>query len=566
MIKKYYSMLLAGTVSIAVESVMLMSDTLICGIFLGADAVSGITIVSPLYSAAAFFSLIFSLGVPILYSSEIGSFRKKEADRVFGNGLLLAIITGLGLFIFVLVFGKAFIQLNRPSAAISASAADYLFFIKYTILLFPVSALLSECIFADGGEALSSIAGLLQAIGNVAGSIILCQVMGVKGIALSSFLFNCISLLILASYFFKKSCSLRICFYFSFDIIKKIVRYSIIDAESYLFIGMMIAVLNTFISIRFGSASLILVSVISLSRELQFVFDGIGEAISPILTIYYSENCSSGMGKIYHIAQKTAIAEGIICMVLTWIIAPFVPDILHISDPAMASTATVVLRIISISSVFVSFLYFLTSYDLLIDRITLGSLTSALRDILLPAPLAVLLGYFFGIYGVSVGIAISPALTVLLVQLYLRKKNPADVPLLLGDMRKIPSFLYDFSLEENNIINVRDRIWDTLKEHDYDKRTINNVCLLFEDTCMLILEENKGSHVDAECSLLLLNDRVRIILRDTGKQFDVTSSDMKVSSLRSYVVSNIATHISPKKKHLSTINFNRNAFEIELRH
>ena len=115
--------------------------------------------------------------------------------------------------------------------------------------------------------------------------------MGVRGIALASFLFNCISLLLLVPHFFKKSNTLKIGVAFSFDILKKVVHYSAIDAASYLFIGILVAVLNMFVGANFGSGALILVSVISLARDFQLIFDGIGEAITPILTIYLGEKC-----------------------------------------------------------------------------------------------------------------------------------------------------------------------------------------------------------------------------------------------------------------------------------
>ena len=62
--KKYYSMLFGGTLSIMVVSIMLMSDTLIAGVVLGQNAVSGITLVTPLYSVAAFFRYSLFLGRP----------------------------------------------------------------------------------------------------------------------------------------------------------------------------------------------------------------------------------------------------------------------------------------------------------------------------------------------------------------------------------------------------------------------------------------------------------------------------------------------------------------------
>ena len=189
MTKKFNSMLLGGSLSIMVVSVMLMSDSLIAGIFLGEDAVAGITLVTPLYSVSAFFSTVFAIGVPLLYSTEIGAFRKKEADRVFQTGILMAIIVGSILFLSISAFGNTYLLINYPSKDIYEAAVGYLYYIRFTILLIPLQALMAESVYADGDETVSAIANLAQAIGNVAGSIILVNILGIKGISLASFIF-----------------------------------------------------------------------------------------------------------------------------------------------------------------------------------------------------------------------------------------------------------------------------------------------------------------------------------------------------------------------------------------
>lgn len=77
MSKKFFSMLLGGTLTMMVVSILLMSDQVIAGFSIGSDAVAGITLVTPLYSLSAFFGSVISLGVPILYSTEMGKFNKK---------------------------------------------------------------------------------------------------------------------------------------------------------------------------------------------------------------------------------------------------------------------------------------------------------------------------------------------------------------------------------------------------------------------------------------------------------------------------------------------------------
>jgi hypothetical protein len=78
---------------------------------------------------------------------------------------------------------------------------------------------------------------------------------------------------------------------------------------------------------------------------------------------------------------------------------------------------------------------------------------------------------------------------------------------------------------------------------------------------MLIFENNPKRIVLAECSVLM-GEKLTLVIKDDGIIFDLTDSDMKLSSFRSYVISNVAETISSRKKHFLTLSYNRNVFEI----
>ena len=58
-----------------------------------------------------------------------------------------------------------------------------------------------------------------------------------------------------------------------------------------------------------------------------------------------------------------------------------------------------------------------------------------------------------------------------------------------------------------------------------------------------------------------LNDGLMLVLRDDGEIFDITDADARVSSLRSYLVSELMTAI-PNRRNLTTTGFNRNIFKL----
>ena len=565
MSKKFFSMLLGGTLAMMMASVLLMSDSIVAAAIIGSEAVAGITLVTPIYSVATFFSAFFSMGVPLVYNAEMGKYNKTEADRAFGTGLLACLVVGVVLFVLVTAFGDAYLRSSDPPAHILAEARGYLFWLRFAILIMPVQTLMSAVVYCDGDEALTTLATAVQCLGNIAASVLLCRRIGIRGIGLASFLFFVISLGIMLIHFFKKSNSIRWNLYFSAKLLSRVMRFSMIDASAHLFLGLMTAALNAFVSARFGADCLILVSAMVLCQELQIMFDGIGGATTPILSIYLGEECHSGVRSIYRLANKTAVIEGIVITVALFICAPLVPRILDITDPEMARCAAAGIRILSLGSVFVSLLYLLSSYYLVSEKISLGVAVCALRDLLPAVPLAIALGWFFGLGGIFIGLAAAPAIGWGLLMLWLiRRYGRADCPLLLSTLPcTAKSYLYDLSVEPEQVVDLQSKVRALLRENGVDGRTTNRVELLIEEIFMLIHEMNGGRVILGECAILLRSDSVQLITRDDGEIFDIADENMNVTSLSAFVLASYMEKLVQDRRHLTTLSFNRSSFLIK---
>lgn len=564
MSNKFGSMLMGGTLTMAVVSFLFMSDSVIAGLFVGSDAVAGITLATPLFAGYNFFASVLSLGVPIIYSTEMGKFNKEEADRVFGVGLSSCIAGGFLLFVLINLFGDMYFLSCDPTGEVLKEARDYLYWMRFSALVVPLLSLVMAVVYADGDESLVSIANLVQSAGNIVASVLLCRVMGTMGIALATFAFNVISLLILCLHFLKKTNSLRINLYFSFKLLWDVVRFSIIDASTYLFLAVVSAVMNAFVSYRFGPEYLILVSVVALCRELQLLFDGIGEAVTPIFTVYLGEGNTRGIQSIYRIAYKISVIEGALVTLVLFVCAPFIPDILDITDPEMASLATSGVRLLSVGFIFVSLLYLIASYYLLMDKITMGLVVCAMRDLVMSVIMAVCLGALFGTYAMFLGLGLAPAAAYLLVRMALiRRYGRENWPLFITELPDPEKMaLFDLELEPEQIMETRERAENMLKEAGYDPRTIARVKLLIEEVYMLIREKNGDRKILSECMIRLLPEGVQIITKDDGEIFDISETDADVTSIASYVVAAYMEKMGRNRQYLTTMSFNRSSFLI----
>ena len=558
-------MLLGGTLTMMMSSLMVMSDSLIAGGVIGADAVAGVTLVTPLHSFAVFLGTLFSLGIPILYSKAMGGFDKKGADRVFGFGIFMTITVGIIMFVAIFFFGDLYLQSSSPGKEVLAHAKNYLFWMRCTILVMPFQMLLSEVVHGDGDELISTIANMVQGLGNIVFSIVLSHFIGMKGIGFASFSFHIISMLILLIHFGRKRNSLRWNLYFSFGLLKKVVRYSMIDSSSFLYISILTATFNAFISHQYGSKYLILASVISLCREGQLMFDGIGEAVCPIFGVYVGEKNHKGLRTSYALANRTAIVEGVIVTVALLIIAPFAPGFLHVTDPGLAHWVVIGVRLTAIGSTFTSLLYLVTSYYLTIDQIKIGVIVCAMRDVVFSILLGVTFGTIFGEAGMFAGLGIAPAVAFGLCMLVIRiRYGKADCPLLLS---KVPGHKnitnFEISVEPKKIISLQQDVESLLKDNKVDTLTINRVKLLIEELYMLIWEKNNEKPVLGEMTIYIDPDQIRIISKDNGVLFDISEEDVDVTSITSYLVSAYMEKLGENRQYLTTMSFNRSTYVIK---
>jgi hypothetical protein len=98
-----------------------------------------------------------------------------------------------------------------------------------------------------------------------------------------------------------------------------------------------------------------------------------------------------------------------------------------------------------------------------------------------------------------------------------------------------------------------------LISHQYPDITARRAALFVEEIGMTILEKNEPvkKPIMIEISLFFEPDSVLIIQRDSGKLFDLTSSDYPVDGLSGFVLSGLM-EAHQEKAYLVTTGYNRN--------
>ncbi len=557
--RKFRSMLLSGIFTKAVMYIMLLCDSIIAGYFVGKSGVAAINAITPITGIVTFFGDLCSTGVGIVFTREVGAMKKKRADEIFGQGLIVSLSIGLLSALAIFLMQDVYFSINGVSGEIREQALKYYMLTPLNALLTIVIFYLEQMVYSDGDELCNNICYVFQIGGNIVCSVILAKFMGMTGIILGSIIGNTLGIFACIWHFFRKGNTLRFVWHLSFKDFLMTSRYSIVDSSVYLCWALMDYVLIGFVSKNYGDTGLITLAVVVSLIEFGVVLDGVGMAMQPLIGTYFGEKNPCLIKRVMKSAAKAAVIQGVAATVLICIFAKQFCALFGITDGTALAPSMTAIRIVSLGFTFVSTVSLMTSYYMLIDRIKMATCFACLQNGALYMGLPILGGLIFGLKGMWVGFIISPLLTLItaLIFVYLRfgKEN---FPFILNDMGS-EIVVMDDKLTAESAGKLSRQVEDALLSHGYQKQEALRASLFAEEIGLTVLEKNKQAKkpVLIEISLFFEDDSVLIIERDSGKLFDITDPDLHIDGLSSLIISGLMES-QKEKAYLVTTGYNRN--------
>ena len=557
----FYPLLGSATIAVAIETLSLLTDNIIVGRVVGETGLAGINMVVPLFSFCAFLGGLICVGVSFRYANAIGRFEEQRAGNLLGMGILLAVGVGIVMCLTAFAAKELYFDILSPAENIRAEGEAYYRYICLVMLIYPLFVLLLELVYDDGDIVLCNVAYVIQMAGNVGLSIFLCIRMGSGGASLGTLIGTAGSLCTLLLHFLKKKNGLKPHLFFSWNELKAFLQYGFTDAGIYLLWAVLFYILNAFVIHRFGDDTLPVLAVVMGFFELTIIFDGLGQAMKPIVSVYHAERNDPAVSRTMKVILRCALIEGLLATAAVLMLADVMPLAFSLRDPVSIKQSTVALRIIAPSLTAISVLYLYSSYYLNVERIGLSVWITVWKDLVSILLLSLPLSLLFGVHGLWIGILLAPFLTILIwyaaVRLGLKEKG---FPLLLKKDSHTADF--DLHLSQEEILETRDKAEEFLRSQGIPAAQRAQAMLLIEDLSLLTAERNRDpGKLCAEWTLLVDEKVLRMVFRDCGVVEDLTDPDENISSLRSFVVSSCMEK-QETRKHLMTVGMNRAILEL----
>ncbi|MBQ9518590.1 MAG: hypothetical protein IJR59_01690, partial [Firmicutes bacterium] len=363
---KFNTMLLSATLAMVGIFVTLICDAVIAGLFFGADGVSAVNLVIPTMSFALFTSEVFGNGAGILYSRYIGKLDKEGADRMYGMGVIVNIAAAV-LCALLIFFGEdIYFHIQGTCGKACELARDYYGFMPLKSALTIIFSYFAFMVYTDGDEKYANAAYIVQIVSNIFFSVILCKKMGMAGITLGGVIGNLLGSAALVGHFFSKENTLHFVPYFNLKEQLCVIKFSAVDACSYLCWSVMNYVLIAYISRHYGEDALVTLAVVMSIVEFSVVLDGIGLAMQPLIGTYLGEKNNAMIKRFTKYVFKVTVIEGLAVALVFFVFAPQITALFGI-DGACAADTVKAARTAAVSLVFCSLVTLETSYYMLID-------------------------------------------------------------------------------------------------------------------------------------------------------------------------------------------------------
>ena len=356
--------------------------------------------------------------------------------------------------------------------------------------------LLQFLVYADGGGKRCVLASVLQLAVNIPCSMLLSRKMGMAGLSLGTLLGFIASIAVYVSWIISVHSSIRLRWHFSFSDTFEIMKFSYAHACLPLYIGISRMSLNKFVALRFEDECLTALTVVNHLMVIVLVFEGLGQAVDPLLNIYYGERNPDGIRKVMHSAIRIAVIEGVTLGLIMFAFAGFLPRLYGVHTPDLLDLCTSALRTVAPAMPFIALLYLFVVYYMVTGHLRISLAIAVLRNVVFYIALPLVLGMMFGIEGVWIGVALAYMGTFFLFAGFLRAKYGKSFPLILED-RDIVSKDVVLTVESKEISN-------------YDKGRISYYQGQYEQACNYLESVRQDSKAGAELISLPSAESVRI--------------------------------------------------------
>jgi putative MATE family efflux protein len=425
LIKKYYW---PAFVSVIVSSLYNIVDRIFIGQGVGAEALSGLSIIFPIMLIMMAFGMLFGVGTGVMVSISLGEKNKEKAEKTLANGLTLMLVVSVFISILTMVIKDPLLRVFGASDETIGYAQDYLVIILPFVIFQVVGFSLNNVIRAEGNARVAMYSMLISAGMNIVLDpiFIFGFGMGVKGAAWATVISMMFMSIWVLLHFVQKRSVVHLKFkymHLEWGIVKGIVAIGMAPFAMQLASSVVHALFNTQL-VKYGNdiavaANGILMSVMSL---IFMCVVAVNMAVQPIIGYNFGAKQYDRVKQTLYKSIKIATIIAIGGFLIAQFFPGFIVKMFNTADKELFDIGVRGIRIAMAMSALAGFQIVVGSYFQSTGKAKLAMLLSLLRQVIVLTPLLVVLPMFLGLDGVWLSMPLADLASAVVVFIFFRKE------------------------------------------------------------------------------------------------------------------------------------------------
>ena len=411
---KYVSQNIFGMIGI---SLYILADTFFIAQAVGADGITALNLVLPLYSFIFAIGQMIGVGSAIRFAVEKGQ-GKKETYPWFSNALIWATIFGTVSTVIGFLFPEQLVALMGGDAAIVAVGAPYTRIFMSFSIFFMWNHVCNAFVRNDGAPTVAMAATLFSSLFNIVFDYVLMYPLGLGmvGAALATACSPIVGVLICLLHILSKKSSLH--FHFVRPNVRKLWLACQVGVSA--FIGEMSSGVTTlaFNYLILGLAGNTGVAAYGVVANLAIVvmalFNGIAQGSQPLISDYYGRNEKGLIRRVIRMGLCLSLVFAALIVVIMWQFAAQLTAVFNkVADPVLAKYAEEGLRLYMPGFFFAGWNMLGASALSAMEQAKTAFVASMLRGFVLILLCAFVLAALFKMTGVWLAYPVAEALTLI---------------------------------------------------------------------------------------------------------------------------------------------------------
>lgn len=387
-------------------SLYVLGDTLLVGRGLGSSGLAALNISIPILNIFSGIGLLLGVGGATIVSILKGQGKTEDIDEVFTISFTISFIIGLLMTIFGLIYLEELSMfMGASKGKILNMSTEYLRPLIIGSIFFVINSLLIIFIRNDNGPRLVMRAMLTSSISNIILDYIFIFIfnLGMMGAGLATVLSPIISLAILSTHFLKRRNTIKFGkIKVKSESLKRIILNGIPSFIIETMAGIVIFIFNIAILKIRGNIGVSAYSIVAnLSLFCSAVFNGIGQAIQPIVSINHGARKYERSREVVRLAVYTSLGIGIFFFLIGLIFPRQLTNIfINEVNPELILLSITGIRLYFISFIFMGLNTVIVSYLQSMEYSRASISISIGRGLVFVILGITILPIFFGINGV----------------------------------------------------------------------------------------------------------------------------------------------------------------------